>query len=139
MLLDLDDARLVDRERRQRSRAGAVLQLLLGVGVHVDLALRVRLHHELDRLADLDLDAVAVGRHGVAVEGHLDGLGRQVRALPGAVGRFVVTAADQSGRTDNEGEEREGATHEGRDLLVLAHGPTADGLHDRDGRDARAS
>ena len=80
--LDVDDARLVDGQLQGRG-AGAVLELLLGVRVDVDLARLVGLDHELDLLAGLDLDPLAVGLHGVAREGDLDGLGLGGRCRPG--------------------------------------------------------
>src|SRR6478672_2407790 len=110
--LDVDDARGLDGLDLEGAGALVVLELLLGRGVHVDLARRVRGDLQLDRLAVLDLDPVAVRRDRVTGEGDLDDLRR--RARPGARGRGGVTAAapGRGGRGAGEDSEgRQGTTH----------------------------
>ncbi len=93
----------------------------------------VGLHHELDLLAHLDVDAVAVGGHVGALDGDVDGLHRGVRA---ALDRgLLVTAAGQSDGADDQGQGSERAPHQ----RGTSCGRRGDGLHHRDDAHARAS
>ena len=122
--LELDDDLLQGRATRPRPRPGSSMGSVRvvvpapyssscsGFGVHVDLARLVGLDLELDLLADLDVDPLAVGLDRVAGEGDLDGLGRRWSCRR-VVRRLVVPAPGE--QRDRAGQDRE---HGGRRRIV---------------------